>query len=418
MVVKSFLSVLGVCAMAAYATVGFGQTVDSKMVEEDKALTQKLSLPCGHYAIGEILEMLSRQSSVALESGDPNDAGSGMEVTACLREVPLSNIMNALYALVSYKKHEWKWIRLGKAGSYVYKLYRPIEAQTLSADLKAWSQEGLEKQAKMLIDALQMSPEDLKKAAEKDSLLKILVDSPRLQDGIYEFSTLSPEMQMAVLRGSASPKLQVSQLDARGQEFVHEVWKQANSTSVRPDGSKSSTPEPTWIQFHVNSGGSPSPSMFIEIENLGGYGYFGGTPLEKDYRKYFNDLWMLPGDDAHVALEERILRFSPATAAKNKSLAMEECLGQLSEAVPLSFMARLPEQQTDAPRPSADLPLGKILGALQSYRYELPSKWRQGVLLLTDDCLYQNEPPQSSALGRSETLTEYARTFSGGVCLG
>ena len=76
-------------------------------------------------------------------------------------------------------------------------------------------------------------PEELKKAAATDSLLKGLLESPRMQDGIHEFSALlSPDMQAAVLRGAASlPKFEVSQLDARGKQFVHDVWKNA-----QPDG--------------------------------------------------------------------------------------------------------------------------------------------------------------------------------------
>ena len=392
MIVKTFLWLLGCCAMIVCTIVAFGQTVDSKMVEADKALSQHVSIPCGHYDIGELLEMLAGQSSVALESGDPNDGGSGMEVTVCLRNLPLSEAMNALYALISYKQHEWRWTRIGKPGHYVYKLTRPFEARTVPAELKAWSQRALEKQAKKLIDALQMSAEELKKAAEKDSLLKILTDSPRAKDGIYEFSTLfSPETQAAVLRGSASPKVQVSQLDARGQQFVHDIWKKAEGVTVRPDGSSSPTPEPTWIQFSVSTGDSPAPSMYIDIEHQGGYGYFGGNPLENDFHDYFNGLWLLPGDNAHVEMEQQTLKPKAGIVLKDTAHIMEERLGQLSEATPLSFMARLPENQVNDPTQLAGIPLGKILSAFRGPAYELQSKWRAGTLLLTDDRLYLEE---------------------------
>jgi hypothetical protein len=362
------------------------------MVEADKALSQHVSIPCGHYDIGELLEMLSSQSSVALESGDPNDGGSGMGVTVCLRNLPLSEAMNALYALMSYRRHEWRWTRIGKPGSYVYKLYRPLEARTVPAELKAWSQRALERQAKKLIDALQMSAEELKEASDKDSLLKILVDSPRARDGIYEFSTLfSPEKQAEVLRGSASPKVQVSQLDARGQQFVHDIWKRAQGVSRRADGSAYPTPEPTWIQFSVSAGDSPVPTMYIDIEHEGGYGYFGGNPLDNDFRDYFNDLWLLPEDNAHVEMEQQTLKPKAGIVLKDTEHVMEERLGQLSETTPLSFMARLPEIQVNDPHQLAGIPLGKILSAFRGPSYELQSKWRTGTLLLTDDRLYLEE---------------------------
>ncbi len=397
MIVRKVLGLSICCAMMVCTIAAFGQTVDSKMVEADNALSQHVSIPCGHYDIGQLLEMLASQSSVALESGDPNDGGSGVEVTVCLRNLPLSEAMNALYALMSYKQHEWRWTRIGKPGSYVYQLYRPLEARTVPAELKAWSQRALERQAKKLIDALQMSVGELKKAAEKDSLLKILTDSPRAKDGIYEFSTLfSPETQAAVLRGSANPKVPVSQLDARGQQFIHDIWKNAQGVSRRADGSTYPILEPTWIQFAVSTGNSPAPSMYIDIEHQGGYGYFGGNPLENDFRDYFGSLWLLPGDNAHVEMEQQTLKPKAGIVLKDTARIMEERLGQLSEAPPLSFMARLPEDQVNDPTQLAGVPLGKILSVFRGPGYELQSKWRTGTLLLTDDRLYLEESSDPS----------------------
>ncbi len=410
MIVKSFLNMVGFCTLLITTVSAFGQAVDRRMCAEDKALAQEVSIPCGHYDIGDLLEMLAHQSSVALESGDPNDGGSGIEVTVCLRHLPLSDAMNALYALMSYQKHEWKWIRIGKAGSYIYKLYRPLEARKLPVDLKAWTQNALEKQAKILVDALQLSPEELRQAAKKESLLKIFEDSPRAQDGIHEFSTLlSPTMQAAVLRGSTSQRFSVSQLDAQGQGFVHDQWKKAQNPTPLPDGRSYMPPEPTWIQFSMSTGNSPTPSMFIELENMGGYGYFGGNPLNKEFRDFFGALWLLPEDDAHSAIEQQILKPKADAVVKDKMRVMEERLGQLSEATPLSFMARLPVNQVNDPNQFAGVPLGRILTALRGTGYDLPSKWRAGTLLLTDDRLYLtdiSDPAPWIAVKRLRSMRE------------
>jgi hypothetical protein len=397
---KCFLSVmnmslctLGVYLVALLGGPASGQNLDQKLCKEDSALATRVSIPCGRYAIGELLEKLASESSVTLESGDPYDGGSGFEVTVCLKNVPLSDAMSALYALMSYKKHEWRWTRMGKEGHFIYKLTRPFEARTLRDELKAWAQRALMKQASKLVEALQLSPEELKQAAAKDSLLKGFAESPRMQDGIEAFSSLlSPETQAAVLNGAASPQLQVSQLDARGQQFVRDQWKKAGGFSVRADGSEFPTPEPTWIQFHVSPGNSPAPTMYIELEGLGGYGYFGGNALNNDFRNYFASLWLLPGDDAHTALEQQTLKRKPGMVIKDSTRVMEARLGELSEATPLSFMARLPEDQTNDPHQLAGVPLGEIFRIFRGTGYELQSKWRAGTLLLTDDRLYLDDP--------------------------
>jgi len=389
---KKFASVLGLCAITMSTASAFGQTIDQKMVEADKALTQQISIPCGHYAIGELLEMLTHQSSVVLESADPNDGGSGLEVTVCLRSQPLNETMNALYALLSFKQHEWKWIRTGKPGSYTYKLSRPLEAQNLPTALQAWSQDALEKEAKKFIDALQLSPEELKEAGKTDSWLKALADSPRAQDGIHEFATmLPPDMQLAVLRGSASPKFQVSQLDERGKQWVHNIWKNS-----QPDGVATPSPEPTWIQFRTDPASAPTICMYIDIENQGGYGYFGGRLLDNAFREYFANLWILPGDNAHVDLEQQVVKRLDGIVIKNQNRVMEERLGQLSTAMPVSFMARLPQEQRYDPHQIAGVPLEKFLNAFRGMGYELQSKWRAGTLLLTDDTLYQEDLAHSN----------------------
>jgi hypothetical protein len=97
---------------------------------------------------------------------------------------------------------------------------------------------------------------------------------------------------------------------------------------------------------------------------------------------------MLPGDTAHSDLEQKTLQKEGGIVIKDQTRVMEERLGQLSAATPLSFMARLPAEQNYDPHQIAGVPLAKFLDAFRGLGYELQSKWRGETLLLTDDTLY------------------------------
>ena len=92
-----------------------------------------------------------------------------------------------------------------------------------------------------------------------------------------------------------------------------------------------------------------------------------------------------------MALEQQTLKRQDGIVIKDPTRVMEERLGQLSAAMPLSFMARLPAAQRYDPDQIAGVPLEKFLSRFRDRGYELQSKWRAGTLLLTDDTLYQQD---------------------------
>src|SRR5436309_2094756 len=72
------------------------------MRQEDPRLEQRVTLTSSRIYLGDLLERLAAKTSVAV-AADASDGAADEQVTVFLRDVPLAETMDALWALMSYQ---------------------------------------------------------------------------------------------------------------------------------------------------------------------------------------------------------------------------------------------------------------------------------------------------------------------------
>lgn len=422
MFARTFSRVSLILFAALMALPGASDPITAKMRHEDLRLDRPVTLIAPRIYVGEFLECLSEQSRVALVA-DEKDSAADDQVMVFLKDIPLGDAMNALWSLMSYKGTAWHWRRSGKPGDFRYQLRRPPAAQQLAAHLRQEVQNAFEAHASTMLAATHMTPEQRRKAVKQmsDSMLQSdgkiaesLLHSDRLWAGLGVFAeSLPPEKQLGVLRGQGRVKIPVSQLSAQGQTWVRAVWASdaAQASRKTPDGRWEPIPEPSWIEFEVSrSTDQLAPTLYIHMEGMGGYGYLGATPLHKGFHRKIADLWVLPDDLSDHPTSERTVplphSFKPPTV---KNRVLEQRLGQMAEAAPLSLMARLPSHQNNDPGPPYNQTVRAFLMRLEEKAPYLHHKWHAGVLLLTYPGWFWDEEKRAPwALVRRLRKTEAA----------
>ena len=259
-------------------------------------------------------------------------------------------------------------------------------------------QSGFEQEAALLQKVAKLSPEERKKWLDDNKGVDPLVSDSRILGGIGLLGeALSPEVQAQLLRGETSPTVQVDQLSPEAQAFIKQEQELA-----QPGGSL-----PTKVRFmtmHDRDG--VAPTLYINLDGLGGYGYVGGSPMS---HKIYEDLtanWLLPGDDPHDALgthfvsvpeklrqstslvgttQEELSSLTPkqfSTFTQQLQHVTENEFLQLAVGTPLSFIANIPTKQQYYGSPH-EKSVDQYLKILAKSSPKIISKWRTHMLLLS-----------------------------------
>jgi len=336
-----------------WPTLGRAADLPDAMRQADPRLEKRVTLVAAHLPIGELLEVLSQRSGVALTANDRTEAGD-TEVTVALHQAPLADAMNALWSLVSYRQAEWEWRRQGDAKNYRYELARSGAARSLSARLREQLQKEFEGQADTLISALKMTPEELAQAAKRDRLLGSLIDDDRVRPGMSIFAALPPDLRSAVLKGGQTLEIPV--------------------------------PEPQKLFIStLHLSGEIAPCLLIDT-GFGSINYVGGGYMEGGWREKLAALWMLPGDDLDDPQSAKQAPAPRPPAAPDARRPLHSRLLQMAEAAPFSFIARLPDEGSAGDDLPPHQSLKAYLSRLQETKH-VQSKWRHGILLLTTPAL-------------------------------
>lgn len=371
-----------------WPALGGWAAVPDAMRQADPRLEKRVTLVAAHLPIGELLEVLSQRSGVALTANDGTEAGD-TEVTVALHQAPLADAMNALWSLVSYRQAEWEWRRQGDAKNYRYELARSGAARSLSARLREQLQKEFEGQADTLISALKMTPEELAQAAKRDRLLGSLIDDDRVRPGMSIFAALPPDLRSAVLKGGQTLEIPVSQLPASGGDFVHSQWlwtRDHGGKTRAPDGTLIPVPEPQKLFIStLHLSGEIAPCLLIDT-GFGSINYVGGGYMEGGWQEKMTALWMLPGDDLDDPQSAKQAPAPRPPAAPDARRPLHSRLLQMAEAAPFSFIARLPDEGSAGDGLPPHQSLKAYLSRLQETKH-VQSKWRHGILLLTTPAL-------------------------------
>jgi hypothetical protein len=86
----------------------------------------------------------------------------------------------------------------------------------------------------------------------------------------------------------------VSELSDEGRRFVQFVFDQ----HVPPERRTAAHRAPEHVTFWSRqSPGSVAPTVFVQLEGYGGYGYLGGRPLTQQFEEHLTAEWLLAGDE-------------------------------------------------------------------------------------------------------------------------
>lgn len=383
------LLLLGLLSTSAQAA-----PLSEEQIKEDPRLQKRVTLLGTHgYYLGELLETVSEQTGVSLTAGDRDSAG-GELIYVRLHNIPLGDLVNALWSLVSYKHAYWDWERTGEAGSFQYRLTRPRAAQLFAARLREQIQQGFEDEAVARLKGLHATPEE---RAALDKTVAASLKDKRLHAGLQAFAeSVPPEMWLRVLRDEESVQVPVAQLGEQARAFV-----QAETELDRKLNPHLNRPEPTLVTFTRKSFESAIvPSLMIYLgtkERRSGYSYVGGTVMENQWRTKLSDLWFLDGDSTtDPALERQVVapknyRPEPKSDGPDPVLiSSAQRLSQIGRGVSFSFLIRAPINGGDG-----GAPYGRTVRAALEKLGSLQTKWRNGLLLVCNHNVVLNADEES-----------------------
>src|SRR5579862_1036860 len=84
--------------------------IDAAAVQQDARLNKPVTINGRHLSLKDVLARFSEQTGVSI-SIDVKMPASYYPVMIECRQTSLSKMMDALYALLSLRKHEWEWVR-------------------------------------------------------------------------------------------------------------------------------------------------------------------------------------------------------------------------------------------------------------------------------------------------------------------
>lgn len=374
---------------------------------EQRRADDRLSRPVTYVAaevyVGRLLEDLSKQTGVALAVGDPRDGAADFRVTVRLQQVPLGDALSALWSLMSFRGAEWDWTRSEVEGAFRYRLYRPQRARQFPDELPDLIEARFEECALRQIQLVLAPPKDRERIAGDDPVVRKLLESAGTEGGdrvwraIRTFAENVPEARwLSVLRGETL-RIPLDKLSAAGRGHVQAELDLKAKARARFGLPPSPTPSPNSIEF--SRGGAPvyaTPSLFLMLEDIGGYATFGGTPLGEEFNERMMRLWMHPQDKTTDPAEER-----PVTGQRpgleGKAGLARPAPGEVPPSA-TGLLARLHQATGGAgvssialvPARSQDLgsPIGKTLRGFLDYARGVGPfphrKWRHGVLLVTE----------------------------------
>ena len=403
------------CLMVLYVAVLcnaplFASDITPKMRMEDPRLEKRITVVGKGTYLAELLSTITREGDVEVVI-DERDELSGTRVSLSVNSVPLSDVLNAIWSLVSNRESRWAWIRKGEPGKYRYVLFPSADAKEKNRALQQYAQMAFDNYMGTMLSMARMMPQERKKnqknlAAtlfeDKEYWAKAFVDAPEIWDGVLLFAeTVPPNLQQKVMRGERDFRIAVKQASPEVQERLHRIWATWYPVVQQSDGSADAAPpEPDELHFYSHSGDKSSPDMlctlYLGLDKMGGgMSLISEYAIEKGLRSVIRKLWIMLGetDDSLLADKEVTEAHSlqppqipvregevsrPLTRYSN---ALVNRLFEIADGTSTPILALLPYKQRDPGSPVKQ----KIRGFLEKFEFQpiLPIyKWRGDFLLV------------------------------------
>ncbi len=377
-------------------------TLTAAMKTQDPRLQARVTIQSPRILVGELLERLSKQSGVTVTASDWSAAGCD-DVAVSFVNVPLSQVMDALWSLFSYQNAEWEWRRNGSGGAYSYELIRPSTAQELPQKWQEEAQAEFVAQTQEVVDALDMTPDQLKKASANDLALQGLQEGDGIErPGMEVFASLPPDVQQNILGGDTAYSVSVADLSPDLQNGLQQMCDALKQQFVKQFGFPAGThgyasiDMPTQVRIERDNDNSLiAPGLYIDMGEQTN-DVCGGYDLQAALKKQFHDLWMLPGDagDDPAAARTPTPAFTPPFVTPQGHY-MGLHLVQEADAVHVPLLARIPALEGGNPVLSTKGALAAFLKDADGQAYEWDHKWRGGVLLMTQSRWFMDQKEEA-----------------------
>ncbi len=407
----------GQCGASARPDPPPSENITAQMKADDARLAKPVDLHVLHATMEEVLASLKSQTGVQVGCGT-KDGTAEVPIAAFCKQMPLGDVLNSLWSLVSYKKGEWAWKRSWSVGRYAYRLAMTPEAQATRERLRSFAWNEYVREVKALLRASGGS------AAERQAALNELYDgsppkymSPSVDDLFAYMRVLrdgaSPGQMEALLRGGRAD-LVTAQLPPAVQETVHSIWQSRRDLGGRvlPDGTHEPLPEPTCLWYQPYTWELGLPGLEVRHVMLDDSGRFVGSPVghrlvaaSVPYRKYwaaFAAAWLMDADTdddplAGQTIAKEVSGAAPLTeedgSQRQPLRSLQRVFEHIALGTGLPLFARLPqecplERNWRVPGSTVRYVCAHGLAATP-----VMSKWRDGVLLCTTIVWPLEDPP-------------------------
>ncbi len=399
--------------------------ISREMRTADPRLETRIALSEPRIRLGKLLEKIAKATGVQI-SADAKDGTGDVYVQAYCTELPLADVMNGLWALVSYRKGEWEWELRGTKARPSYRLAQPPRARSYSRERREWMVNTFRQQALTLIGAVDGSD-----AQRAQALKQIYGDAERPE------IALTPERIWSAVR--------LVKQHATAKQLMRALDGEA--VNIRTDGAASAAhagaPDADLAGDHTltlapaSFGGVPILYAGLVSENLTPIA--GSVPLARAYRNSMYAAWLMDGDakddpaslkpvgatraggsatrtDGRESGSASVVQVPPGEPEGRMS-SLELRMQAIAVEARQPMFVRLREDQRDDMLPD---PVGHTISeywkalwgtALGAWFKDVMPKWRGGVLLVTTISWPMDDDPIPerilAALRRSSRPGEY-----------
>lgn len=374
-------------------------------VKEDARLEKPVSLSARSISLKAVLDSFSAQTAVSI-SIDEHDPASSYTIMVECSKIPAGRMMNALYGVLSIRRGEWAWLRIGKPGAYRYSLHETPWAKNRS-DLYRRILDGLlgnylsvlRRLAPLTMDERKLHRADLKKAlyVDDDMYVDFYFNNEIFwTQARFFLGALNAEQQDAVLHGS-SVSVPLAGLSPDVYALFHETYLHRNPRRGNGDGTYSPVPEPASIGFSrsnpTGSQQSLAPAIVVS-QGDAQVSWMGTGLLNLGVRSAIEKAWVIPGDTPTDTLGMLVVKDTletddtrRETASLNADLARRRShiTDSMPESVKKLLLADQPYRLTTETRPYTALLQPRI------HRFALQCQYTEHAFVDTSQRLMVHE---------------------------
>ncbi len=294
---------------------------------QDQRLDRKITLQKWRVYLGEFLELLSARSGVPLKVDTAKAPVDGIELSVCLRDQPVREVMGALVGLLEQKANRWEW-QANQEGTRYTLRYQRSPAETVAAARKAVAEEWARDVREFYATARLVEPA----RAERAALRPDLFPQGMLASGRPDLlAALSPEQLEAVLRGTRV---------TFDPNRLPPTQRRALSLGISGElagGGKQAAFLVRWDEDR------PGPILWLENGNGTSASVVGGVRWDRNWMRRELAGWITQYSDGvyefHQQRQKQPLDPDLGRPLTGDALTVFEWLKQLSEIQPLNFLA-------------------------------------------------------------------------------